>query len=89
MVKEGPETLGVLRKTGRGGWNFFTNTVLPNKKKLIAAGLLGAFLADPDKFVDTAGRATEYAIREFGKAGVNLLGAVSAGGRPGARILGR
>ena len=79
VVKEGPEALGVLRKTGRGGWNFFTQQVLPNKKKLIAAGVLAAFLADPDKFVDTAGRATEYAIQQFSKAGVNLLGAVSAG----------
>jgi hypothetical protein len=83
VVKEGPEALGVLRKTGRGGWNFFTNQVLPNKKKLIAAGVLAAFLADPDKFVDTAGRATEYAIQQFAKAGVDLVGAVSAGAARG------
>ena len=83
VVKEGPESLGVLRKTGRGGWNFFTGTVLPNKKKLIAAGVLAAFLADPDKFVDTAGRATEYAVRQFARAGVDLLGAVGAGAARG------
>jgi hypothetical protein len=83
VVKEGPEALGVLRKTGRGGWEFFTNTVLPNKKKLVAAGLLAAFLANPDKFVDTAGRATEYAIQQFAKAGVDLVGAVSAGAARG------
>jgi hypothetical protein len=83
VVKEGPEALGVLRKTGRGGWNFFTKQVLPNKKKLIAAGVLAAFLADPDKFVDTAGRATEYAIQQFAKAGVDLVGAVSAGAARG------
>lgn len=83
VVKEGPEALGVLRKTGRGGWNFFTNTVLPNKKKLIAAGVLAAFLADPDKFVDTAGRATEYAIQQFAKAGIDLVGAISAGASKG------
>ena len=83
VVKEGPEALGVLRKTGRGGWNFFTNQVLPNKKKLIAAGVLAAFLADPDKFVDTAGRATEYAVRQFARAGVDLVGAVSAGAARG------
>jgi hypothetical protein len=83
VVKEGPESLGVLRKTGRGGWNFFTQTVLPNKKKLVAAGVLAAFLADPDKFVDTAGRATEYAVRQFAKAGVDLVGAVSAGAARG------
>ena len=38
LVKEGPESLGVLRKTGRGGWSFFTHQVLPHKKKLAAAG---------------------------------------------------
>jgi hypothetical protein len=83
VVKEGPESLGVLRKTGRGGWEFFTKTVLPNKKKLIAAGVLAAFLADPDKFVDTAGRATEYAIQQFARAGIDLVGAVSAGATRG------
>ncbi len=83
VVKEGPETLGVLRKTGRGGWEFYTQTVLPNKKKLVAAGLLAAFLADPDKFVDTAGRATEYAIQQFARAGVNIVGAISAGAARG------
>jgi hypothetical protein len=83
VVKEGPESLGVLRKTGRGGWEFFTGTVLPNKKKLAAAGLLAAFLADPDKFVDTAGKATEYAIQQFAKAGVDLVGAVSTGAARG------
>ncbi|MGE3819962.1 MAG: hypothetical protein AB7I30_11030 [Isosphaeraceae bacterium] len=77
VVKEGTEALGVLRKTGRGGWSFFTGTVLPHKKKLIAAGVFAAFLADPDKFVDVAGRATEYAVREFAKAGVTLTGAVT------------
>ena len=83
VVKEGSESLGVLRKTGRGGWEFFTKTVLPNKKKLAAAGVLGAFLADPDKFVDTAGKFTEYAVTQFAKAGVNLVGAVSAGAARG------
>ena len=83
VVKEGPETLGVLRKTGRGGWDFFTGKVLPNKKKLMAAGVMAAFLADPDKFVDTAGRATEYAIQQFARAGISLAGAVSAGAARG------
>lgn len=83
LAKEGPESLGVLRKTGRGGWTFFTETVLPHKKKLLAAGVLGAFLADPDKFVDYAGRATEYAVREFARAGVQLAGAVGGGAARG------
>src|SRR4029077_16390739 len=80
LVKEGPESLGVLRKAGRGGWSFFTTQVLPHKKKLAAAGVLAAFLANPDKFVDYAGQATEYAVREFAKAGVQLAGA-GGGGR--------
>ena len=83
IVKEGTESVGVLRKTGRGGWAFFTNQVLPHKKKLLAAGVLAAFLADPDKFVDYAGRATEFAVREFSKAGVQIAGAVGGGATRG------
>jgi hypothetical protein len=84
MVKEGPESLNVLRKTGKGGWSFFTQHVLPHKKKLAAAGVLALYLADPDKFVDYAGQATEFAAREFARAGVNL--ATSLGGGVAAGI---
>jgi hypothetical protein len=73
----------VLRKTGRAGWSFFTEQVLPHKKKLVAAGVLAAFLADPEKFVDYAGRATEFAVREFGKAGIQLASAVTGGAARG------
>jgi hypothetical protein len=83
LVKEGPESLSVLRKTGRGGWAFFTHQVLPHKKKLAAAGVLAAFLANPEKFVDYAGQATEYAVREFARAGVQLAGAVGGGAAKG------
>jgi hypothetical protein len=83
VVKEGPESLGVLRKTGRGGWSFFTHEVLPHKKKLAAAGVLAAFLANPDKFVDYAGKATDYAVREFARAGIRLAGAVGGGAARG------
>jgi hypothetical protein len=83
LVQEGPESLGVLRKTGRGGWSFFTREVLPHKKKLAAAGVLAAFLANPDKFVDTAGRVTDYAVREFARAGLKLAGAVGGGAARG------
>lgn len=79
LVKEGPESLGVLRKTGRTGWEFFTTQVLPHKKKLAAAGVLAAFYANPDAFIDYTGRATEYAVREFAKAGVTLATAVGGG----------
>jgi hypothetical protein len=79
LAKEGASSLGVLRKTGRTGWDFFTTKVLPNKGKLAAAGVLTLFLADPDKFVDTAGRATQYAVEQFAKAGVSLAGAISGG----------
>jgi hypothetical protein len=83
VVKEGPESLGVLRKTGRGGWSFFTHEVLPHKKKLAAAGILAAFLANPDTFVDYAGRATDYAVREFSRAGIKLAGAMGGGAARG------
>ena len=79
IVKEGPEAVDVLRKSGRGGWRFFTESVLPHKKKLIAAGMFGLFLANPEKFVDSAGRATQYAVEQFAKAGVQLAGAASGG----------
>ena len=83
LVKEGPESLGVLRKAGRGGWSFFTRQVLPNKKKLAAAGVLAAFLANPEKFVDYAGQATEFAVREFARAGIQLASAVGGGAARG------
>jgi hypothetical protein len=83
MIKEGPESLNVLRKTGKGGWSFFTQHVLPHKKKLAAAGVLAAFLANPDKFVDYAGQATEFAAREFAKAGISLAAAVGGGAARG------
>ncbi len=83
LAREGPESLGVLRRTGRAGWSFFTGTVLPHKKKLAAAGVLAAFLADPEKFIDYAGQATDYAVREFGRAGIQLTAAVAEGAARG------
>ena len=47
--RKGLESLSVLRKTGRSGWTFFTKQVLPHKKKLAAAGVLAAFLANPEE----------------------------------------
>ena len=83
IAKEGPESINVLRKTGRGGWSFFTETVLTHKKKLAAAGVLALFLANPDRFVDSAGRITEYAVAQFAKAGIRLAGAVGGGAQRG------
>jgi hypothetical protein len=83
LAKEGTESLGVLRRTGRVGWTFFTKQVLPHKKKLAAAGILAAFLANPEKFVDYAGQATEYAVREFAKAGIQLASTVTGGAARG------
>ena len=83
ITKEGPKSVSVLRKTGRGGWRFYVDQVLTHKKQLAAAGVLGAFLAAPDKFVDTAGRVTEYAVQQFAKAGIQLAGAVGGGAARG------
>jgi hypothetical protein len=83
LAKEGTESLGVLRRTGRVGWAFFTRQVLPHKKKLAAAGILAAFLANPEKFVDYAGQATEFAVREFAKAGIQLASTVAGGAARG------
>jgi hypothetical protein len=79
LAREGSESLGILRKTGRGGWSFFTQQVLPHKKKLAAAGVLAAFVANPEKFVDYAGQATQFAVREFARAGVQLASSVGGG----------
>ncbi|MFO0956005.1 MAG: hypothetical protein U0800_00915 [Isosphaeraceae bacterium] len=79
LAKEGPESLNVLRKSGRPGWDVFTKVVLPNKGKLAAAGVLALFLANPDQFVDTAGNLTQYAVEQFAKAGVQLAGGIGEG----------
>jgi hypothetical protein len=79
MAREGTESISVLRRTGRSGWSFFTKNVLPHKKKLLAAGVLAAFLANPEKFVDYAGQATEFAVQEFAKVGIQLATSVSGG----------
>jgi hypothetical protein len=83
IVKEGPESVAILRKTGRGGWAFFNEKVLTNKKTLAAAGVLALFVANPEKFVDTAGRATQYAVDQFGRAGIQLASAVGGGAAKG------
>lgn len=79
LAAEGSQAVTVLRKTGRPGWKFFTETVLPNKQKLAAAGVLTAFMASPEEFVDMAGQATEFAIRQFATAGIELASAVGGG----------
>ena len=84
LVKEGPESLGVLRKTeAAAAGRSSPHEALPHKKKLAAAGVLAAFLYNLDKFVDYAGRATDYAVREFAKAGIQLAGAVGGGATHG------
>lgn len=79
LAAEGSQTVNVLRRTGRPGWKFFTDTVLPNKQKLAAAGVLAAFIAAPEEFVDMAGKATDYAVRQFASAGIQLATAVGGG----------
>ena len=79
LAAEGAQSVNVLRRTGRPGWKFFTETVLPNKQKLAAAGLLTAFIAAPEEFVDMAGQATDYAVKQFASAGIQLATAVGGG----------
>lgn len=83
IVKEGPESVNILRKTGRGGWAFFNEKVLPHKKALVAAGVFSAFVANPQLFVDTAGNATQFAVEQFAKAGIQLAGAIGGGAARG------
>lgn len=79
LAAEGPQAVNVLRRSGRTGWKFFTETVIPNKNKLAAAGVLTAFLAAPEQFVDMAGQATDFAVRQFATAGIQLASAVGGG----------
>jgi hypothetical protein len=83
VLKEGPESLNVLRKTGRKGWDVYTKTILAHKRKLAAAGVLGLFLANPEKFVDTAGNLTQYAVEQFARAGIDLAGGIGSGAARG------
>jgi hypothetical protein len=85
LIKEGPEALNVLRKTGRPGWRVYTEIVLQHKKKLAAAGVLTLFLANPDQFVDTTGKLTQYAVDHFTRAGIQLAGAMGGGAARGAQ----
>lgn len=79
LAAEGPQAVNVLRRTGRPGWKFFTETVLPNKNKLAAAGVLTAFMVAPEQFVDMAGQATDFAVRQFASAGIQLATAIGGG----------
>ncbi len=79
LAAEGPQAVNVLRRTGRPGWKFFTETVLPNKNKLAAAGVLTAFMVAPEQFVDMAGQATDFAVRQFATAGIQLATAIGGG----------
>lgn len=83
IVREGPDSINVLRKTGRPGWRFYTDVVLNHKAKLAAAGVLAAFLANPDQFIDSAGKITDFAVEQFARAGVDLAGAMGQGAARG------
>ena len=47
LVKEGPESLGVLRKAGRGGWSFFTETGLAPQEEAGRRGRAGRLPGQP------------------------------------------
>jgi hypothetical protein len=83
IAREGPEAINVLRRAGRPGWNFYVGPVLQHKRKLAAAGVLALFLANPDQFVDSAGRITEFAVAKFAEAGIDLAGAIGSGAARG------
>ena len=82
MIKEGPESLNVLRKTGGAGGRSSPTRSCRTRRNW-PRRVLAAFLANPDKFVDYAGQATEFAVREFAKAGVTLAAAAGSGAAQG------
>lgn len=81
----GPEYKGVVRKTGAGAGVFFERYLQPHYKQLLAAGLVAAYLLEPEKFHDAAGRLTEYAARQFTELGIEVAAAVPRGFWAGVR----
>ena len=87
--RKGPRAWACSARPAGGAGRSSPEQVLPHKKKLAAAGVLAAFLADPDKFVDYAGQATEYAVREFARAGIQLAWPSAAACAAGPRSVDR
>lgn len=59
-------------KRGEGFLRVWKTWVEPNWKQLAGAGLITAFLADPDLFIDAAGNLTAYATDSFTRLGIRV-----------------
>jgi hypothetical protein len=84
FVAEGVDLMGpaykdVVRRTGVGAESFYSKYIRPHYKKLVAAGLITAYLAAPEQFHDAVGALTERATRELTRLGIEVAGAAHRG----------
>ena len=75
----GPEYKLVVRKTGSGASQFLTRYLKPHYKKLVAAGLVAAYLSAPEKFHDEAGNLTAWAAEQLTRLGIEVTSAAPRG----------
>jgi hypothetical protein len=77
--KMGPEYKSVVAKMGEGAGVFFNKVINPHWEKWTAAGLAVAYLAAPEKFHDSLGQLTEYAVQKLTEAGIRTGESVTGG----------
>ena len=75
----GPDYKTVVRKTGGGAGRFYQDWIAPHKGKWLAAGLISAYLAAPEKFHDALGKLTEYGAKRLTEAGIDAGAGISRG----------
>lgn len=63
-----------ISKMGKGGLDFFNNTIKPNWKVWAGSGLLGWWIVDPQSFQDTAGTLTHEGTKRIAE----LVGEITA-----------
>ena len=86
VVKDGPDVLGVLRKTGRGGLDRSSrNTVLPNKKQARRRRRPRRLPGRPRQVRRHRRQGHRVRRPEFAKAGVQIASAVTPGPLAGWR----
>ena len=53
--------------------------IAPNWEVVVAGGLVVAFLAEPERFIDTAGRLTSHAVAAFSELGIEVGASIAEG----------
>ncbi|WP_323042978.1 hypothetical protein [Gemmobacter sp.] len=55
------------------------NRAVPNWERVVAGGLVTAFLLNPEMFIDASGQLTSYAVAAFAELGVEIAMSVPGG----------